>query len=547
MIRLIVTCICAILACSEGNVSLPFTGTVFYDAATGKASIQPGILNGGDAYVTYQPERFSDGWDKLEVRGRVKDGETYTRSASYSVGYAEGYATQESIWFMFRNNFADWFVDQGDATFKPETAFEWLLTNWNYTKTSAMKHTSNGVADSDNRTFWSLVLRSVYQIEGMLDGYNDAAPSSQKLKLHDLLLLNADGDLESLQVALGPTRFRSNGPREQRCSSMFKLADDNSDIYFGHATWDHFDMMLRQLKTYAWSASDDGTTTADEVVTFSSSPGFLTSVDDFYLTSRGLAVIETTNGNMNASLWDLITERSVLSWVRSYVANSAASDAPSWMKFFGTENSGTYNNQWMVLDMNAFKPGQPLAPETFVIAEQLPGELVVEDRSNWLNEKRYWGSYNIPAIPSVWARSGFGDREPTWRYSHSDCPRAHFMRRLNETVVDLTSFQRMIRYNVYGSDTNVRDACAGYGISARFDLLPYNDSNWSLGGGIDGKASSVALVKEHGLAFTAQNGPSHDGQTPFDWSKVVYPNARYKVPPRHLGVPDVWDFGWQYH
>ena len=524
-----------------------YEGTVFYDDETETATIRTGILDGGSAVVTYTPDLFKDGWDKVEVWARTGNG----RGSGYSAGFAEGFATQKSMWSMHVNNYADWFLNQKeDMTFTPEMAYDWLLSNWNYTKTSA----ENGrTADSEEeRTFWETVQRAVDQVEGLLDGYNEAAPSSkQYLTLGDVLLLNADGDVESLQVAMGPSSLRSHGPREQRCSAMFKLTDDNADILFGHATWDHFDMMLRQLKTYRWSATYDvrarmETTTDNdvEVVSFSSSPGFLTSVDDFYLTSNGLAVIETTNGNMNATLWDLLTERSLLSWIRSYAANAVATDALSWTKYFGTNNSGTYNNQWMVLDMNMFVPGRPLEPNTFVIAEQIPGLLAVEDRSAWLNEKRYWASYNIPAIPSIWRKSGFGQRSPAWRFSHSECPRAHYMQHLNASVVDLPSFQRMIRYNTFGNDSNVRDAWAGYGISARFDLLSQDDANFGLGGGIDGKATSVTLAKNR-LIFHAQNGPSHDNQTPFDWRTVTYPNSQYAKPPSHIGMPDLWNYDWK--
>ncbi len=118
----------------------------------------------------------------------------------------------------------------------------------------------------------------------------------------------------------------------------------------------------------------------------------MSSVDDFYLTSNGLAVIETTNGNMNATLWDRLSTSSVLSWVRVTVGKGEAKSAKSWTELFAAETSGTYNNQWMVLDMALVEENKkkragvgaaggdggaalfpPLKANTFMILEQLPG------------------------------------------------------------------------------------------------------------------------------------------------------------------------------
>jgi hypothetical protein len=262
-------------------------------------------------------------------------------------------------------------------------------------------------------------------------------------------------------------------------------------------------------------------------------------VDDFYLTSNGLAVIETTIGNYNADLWSLLTTQSVLSWVRVNVANAMASNAVQWTELFSEENSGTYNNQWMVLDMNLFEPGLPLVNNTFMLLEQLPGFIAVEDRSAQLNDERYFGSYNIPAVDSVWALAGFGSQQPSWKYAYNECPRYNMMLNLNASVQSVDSYKQMIRFNEFGRDSNVQDAAAGYGISSRFDLFPTTSKQHSFFGGIDSKATSITMATD-GLMFWAQNGPTHDTQPVFDWSSA----GRYEDLPSHVGMPDEWNFDW---
>ena len=60
------------------------------------------------------------------------------------------------------------------------------------------------------------------------------------------------------------------------------------------------------------------------------------------------------------------------------VATGWASSGKHWTELFSRENSGTYNNQWMVLDATKVHIGAPL-PSTDVlwIAEQVPGELLL--------------------------------------------------------------------------------------------------------------------------------------------------------------------------
>ena len=83
-------------------------------------------------------------------------------------------------------------------------------------------------------------------------------------------------------------------------------------------------------------------------------------------------------------------------WVRVVVANRIAENGNEWCSIFEKANSGTYNNQWMVLDYKLFKAGQSLQPDTLWILEQVPGTVHMADMTVLLEQRGYWASYNLP-------------------------------------------------------------------------------------------------------------------------------------------------------
>ncbi len=95
---------------------------------------------------------------------------------------------------------------------------------------------------------------------------------------------------------------------------------------------------------------------------------------------------------------------------------------------FSRRNSGTYNNQWMVVDYKRFKRGKAIRDDTLWVLEQLPGKkttfptrsitlfvylnlnfsgyIVREDVSNVLRNQGYWPSYNTPYFKKIFRLSG---------------------------------------------------------------------------------------------------------------------------------------------
>jgi hypothetical protein len=121
---------------------------------------------------------------------------------------------------------------------------------------------------------------------------------------------------------------------------------------------------------------------------------------------------------------------------------SLASTGLQWMQTFARENrhviaripsvaesharcSGSYNNQWIVVDYKLFVAGQPLADGLLWIGEQYPGAFPFQDATavclaiclcvavrasadvaQYLR-LGYWPSYNIPFMPGTYAAMGY--------------------------------------------------------------------------------------------------------------------------------------------
>lgn len=197
-----------------------------------------------------------------------------------------------------------------------------------------------------------------------------------------------------------------------------------------------------------------------------------------------LLIQETTIGNDNPELEKYITpEGTVLEWIRNMVANRLASTGEQWVSYFRRHNSGTYNNQWMVVDNKRFVPGTPPGAGTLWVLEQLPGVVEAQDVTEILVRDSYWASYNIPYFSNIFNLSGFARLEEKYGdfFSYTRNARARLFRRDQGSVVDVPSLQRLMRYNDYQHDPLSHCDCsppfsAELAIAARGDLNAANGS-----------------------------------------------------------------------
>ncbi len=170
----------------------------------------------------------------------------------------------------------------------------------------------------------------------------------------------------------------------------------------------------------------------------SSYAGFISSSDDFYVLDTGLVVAETTISILNEKLYNLCEPAtSVLAWVRNLVANRMANSGEEWCNIYKEHNSGTYNNQWLIVDYKRFDSGTgTLNPGALYVMELIPGFVEIKDMTPVLQSDSYWASYNRPYFESINEKSMYGHftTKHGEMFSYRNCPRAKIFHRDHSSV-----------------------------------------------------------------------------------------------------------------
>jgi hypothetical protein len=277
----------------------------------------------------------------------------------------------------------------------------------------------------------------------------------------------------------------------------------------------------------------------------SSYPAAVNSQDDFYITDANLYVAETTNHVMNLDLFDLLTPKSLMCWMRTMVANRLTDDGYSWTQVFARNNSGTYNNQFQILDLKKIDTTKKkIESGALYIVEQLPGSCDVQEVTDNL-KKGYWPSYNTPFIRAVREKGGIIDaiiQNPnlTVTQDYDTCARAKIFRREQSKVKDIKSYENLIRYNDYEKD-EFSERNPSYSIAARYDLKEENSTCY---GATDAKFASINEIKTSGKKIVhIISGPTTNDLPPFNWDKAQCKFAdkiRFKV----IGQINEYNFDW---
>ena len=517
-------------------------------------STNPNIQNDEKiiAVAHYNASLDKIGWSKLYIQTNPEVDESIL---SYSAGYLEGVLTCHQI-LNFYNNLYNIHVNEEEKYLQKVLNFFSQIQEHIKYKTS--KQYISSLKTKKEQEYWTSLSIIQSQTNGLMDGYNEIM-TNNPLNLAQFYFINADGEIpelisvfrakekenyysfkenskinekfsrEYLKYYFGtgdPEQVWTNLMKKSHCSAVIKQTKD--DIIVSHTTWDSFSEMDRIIKVYNFTSKSTNKE-ADKnfknlLLSFSSYAGTLTSTDDFYILNNQMVILETSLETLDKSLYNKIEkpEDYVPNYIRIFISNYLARNPKEWCEIFKEHNSGTYSSQWMIVD---YKSG------SFFVLEQMPGNIIYEDKSNYLLYHGSWMSFNRPYFKEMSKLSGYDEMFKKYgrTYSYKMNPRARILDMLLEGAEKTEDFKKIMRYNL---SENKKDFVAT--ISPRYDLAA-NIIDRRPSGGIDAKITNKAMALNG--EFFGISGPSNEnGAEVFDWSKFI------KEP--HDGLPLRWDFDW---
>jgi len=472
-----------------------------------------------------------DGWNYLDIIGNPEGSD---EDVAIAAGLAEGHLTGDLILNHYLE-FIDKSLCQVDANF-----CLWMLDVLRTNRAWALSMAK----DRDYSAYWKMIKLFYDQLKGLAAGLDTMPPSAISPRVTDgmssddrVLLLTFLPDIGDYIHKYKNNKLQVSVPS---CSVLIKKLGD--EILVSHATWHEYRAMpFRFMKRYNLPYSMTGQNAAQTIpgreISMSSYAGLIYSLDDLYvIPSSGLVTLETTLFVFNTSLFQKLDHSNQLfEPVRVMAANRLSQSGAAWAQIFEVYNSGTYNNQWMVID---YKQKAATSGILYVL-EQLPGFVEHDDVTSILLDTGYWASYNRAYFQSIFDRSGAKEKEAeygSW-FSYSQTARAKILRSTQNTVKDKDSLYYLMRFNDYeNSPYSTPPGCNGTipaaAIAARSDLQESNvNCVWSqhdfmVGrrnyGAIDIKIVDSESVKSGSML--AEAGPTHlNPRSPFRWKDQDIP------------------------
>ena len=490
-----------------------------------------------DIYVAkaYYTDSFSEiGWDKLAITTNSMFNDELQAEAA---GRLEGELTKERIYYHYLNIKNDFQIN--------DKISEFLEKQESFVFESIKKDGKN-----DPMLYNAYLIKIQYN--AIMDQYNSTVDSSRKLTKNDFHIINYVAEIPDLMSKFRVEKYGeidySKMTKEElfddflkrtHCSALFKVNNDLSELYYGHNTWNTYYSTIRILKEYNLNYNNRWVKSKN--IIFTSYPATMSSLDDFYTTSHGLVVIETTNIFYNDTLYKEIIPESLFTGERVMISNRISDSSKEWAENFIKYNSGTYNNQFMILDKNKVNLiNKTIDYDAFYIVETLPGFTKINNVTHFL-QFGYWSSYNVPFDKEIYKKSQIQeiiDKRPELAISldYDNCARTKIFRREQYSATNLEGFMKLMRYNKYKSDPYSENNPSN-SISARSDL------RGTCSGAYDSKVGALSEFKDGRIKIYLIAGPTWDeeeGIEPFNWN-----NAEEKCKNHdHYMIPEIFKFDW---
>lgn len=511
----------------------------------------------------------------------------------YALGFAEGYLTAKRIVQQIFN--VVWSQPKHNTR-----VYDFLITQYNFMRTNARQK-------SRSDPFWFQVGLQLARLDGMTDGIKarqqevSAAMVKPKKDVEDsiwpfylitsmdLYGLNAVSELDEIIASfahpgehVAVTRFTDlddntraslaesdlilqehEMAEKTKCSALVKLVHANDtekiDLIASHNTWTSYGEMLRIYKTFSFPHVEHHSF-KNKRMSMSSYPGYMSSTDDWItLPETGLLITETTNECISKHrLREFVVPNSVTTNIRGLIASVMSSSGSEWFDHFSSENSGTYNNQWIIVDFAKFDSWKRATDQTEIpnnvlwIGEQAPGLIISKDMTDHLFETSFWASYNRPFFSEIANVSGYTSAirlKGEW-FHHQKCPRARMFAALESAVQDIESMKSIMtlnRYDRMNASYLHTHNCPKNQIAGRYDvdahLRPNSQDDKKCGpvmayGALDCKITSTEMMKNDSSLM--MSGPAwNNSVAAFNWSQL--PGFAQVA---HWGHPEMWNFGF---
>lgn len=531
----------------------------FFLGSNRNVNIVEGTWSNATVCVEYQDVRANKGYTHFHANA-TGDAAVSDADRAYALGFAEGYATAARINELIVNTKATAFGEHFEGT--------WPARFRTYAE-QQLRYISEQARANQSSDFWRATeLVAVHQVAGLVGGYDrykmdhpEEAVDFEHMDHVEFYMHSAIGDWEGgletalysdSEAVLASVHARMAAGLHSHCSGAVRITDNLADIFMAHDTWTSwgtgFNRVLKHIEY-----NFQGLGTRSQRISYSSSAGLLFSIDDFYMIrsqtgdkESKLGVLETTFNIFDDKLQiEAVTPQSVLTWTRTMVACLLARDGDSFVAAMTAHDSGTYNNNWLVVDygnledLNARSFDSRESKLEYVRTANLTLLTSLEivpklwkawDATGNLTALGFYASLNSPTDSEVSKWAGYtGD--PYFDFYNGS--RYKIMLRDMPNVHTLADMKRLMRSNNYQKDPYC-DGDPGSAIASRYDLRSPDAPVHKAApfGCTDSKICTLASFETMG--FHVIMGPTlGDGNRLPHFQFAKWPG----VP--HMGVPDI--------